>query len=351
MGAFVFALLISKSITKQIKELQEKTSKITLGNPDVKIIPKGDEEIVQLTNVFNSMIERIKKDSDEKLKIHTELKKIEKTLDESSYVAITNKNGIIKKVNAKFCESSKYSEEELIGKNHRILKSGYHTKKNYKDMWDTISSGKVWNGEIKNKAKDGSMYWNDMVIVPFMDKEIKEFVSIRRDITERKKYQEETHKNEKMIMIGKFSARLAHDLRNLLPIIQVSLENLKLKYGMDESSEKSFSRVERSINRIVHQVDDVLNFVREQPVMLRKTETTKVIKESVDSIFIPSAIKVIYPENNYEIVCDKKQLATAINNLILNGIQAAKGEGIIKIRINQGKKIQQYLKWKIQAQE
>lgn len=335
--ALVFAFLISKSITGPIKELQEQTSKVTLGNLNIKIAPKGDKEIVQLTNIFNSMIERIKKDSVEKLEIHTKLKKIEKAINASSFFAITDKNGIIKQVNTKFCESSKYSEQELIGKNHRILKSGHHSREFYRNLWDTITSGKVWDGEIKNKAKDGTYYWNDMVIVPFLDKnnKIQEYISIRRDITDRKKLQDETLKNEKLILMGKFSARLAHDLRNPLSIIKLTLENLKLLYGVDESKQKHFDKVDRSIDRIVHQVNDVLDFVRERPTILMKTKISEIILESLDSLVIPSTIKLILPENNVDITCDKNQLVTLLNNLILNAIQAIGGAGVIEVTVEE----------------
>ena len=79
-------------------------------------------------------------------------------LNEASIVAITDNTGIIIYTNEKFCEISKYSEEELLGKNHRILKSGFHPPEFYSDMWRTISNGTSWHGDVKNKAKDGTFY-------------------------------------------------------------------------------------------------------------------------------------------------------------------------------------------------
>ncbi|WCK53024.1 EAL domain-containing protein [Aneurinibacillus sp. Ricciae_BoGa-3] len=113
-------------------------------------------------------------------------------LDESSIVAITDQAGVIQYVNKKFCEISGFSYEELIGQSHRIIKSGYHEPEFFQEMWQTISQGEIWKGEIKNRAKDGSIYWVQTTIVPFLDESRHpyQYISIRNEITERKKIEE-----------------------------------------------------------------------------------------------------------------------------------------------------------------
>ncbi|MBK5480636.1 PAS domain S-box protein [Peribacillus sp. TH16] len=164
-----------------------------------------DTTIVPFLNEIGSPYKylAIRKEITEYKRVVEELKKsvnklvdFQFALDASSIVAITDQRGTIKFVNDQFFRISEFSKEELIGQNHRIINSGFHSREFFNDLWRTISSGKVWKGEIKNKTKGGTYYWVDTTIVPFLDEHNKpyQYLAIRYEVTKRKIAEEEIQK-------------------------------------------------------------------------------------------------------------------------------------------------------------
>jgi len=258
-------------------------------------------------------------------------------LDEAAIVVITDNMGNIIYVNERFCKISKYSEKEILGKNHSILRSDYHSKKFYSKLWKTISSGKPWHGDIRLQAKDGTFYWVRTTIVPTFDanQNIQNYISVRTDITSQVEISKKLVKAERMATVGGLIGRLAHDIRNPLSVIGIALENLQVLYGADDAKQKQFDKIERSIDRIIYHVNSVLNFVREHSVEMSKTKLSEIISESMDSLDIPDNVQLVLPKNDVELFCDKKQFALVMNNLVLNGIQAIAGTGTINITVEE----------------
>lgn len=262
-------------------------------------------------------------------------------LDESSIIAITDKRGIILHVNDNFCAISKYSREELIGQDHRIINSGYHPKPYIKNLWSTISSGKVWKGELKNKAKDGSTYWVDTAIVPFLDDENTpyQYIAIRSDITERKRIEQELRdrKNiaidyaqvleQKNSQLIDFISIVSHNFR--APLVNLSMlmdfmEESNDTLNLSETVSKSRIVIDHLMdvcNELVEALQVKVDIHVEPDIIFIKDCLDKVLKGFVAQIEKSEATILVDVSQVESIRFPKKYLESVFSNLLSNALK------------------------------
>ncbi|HED35203.1 MAG TPA: response regulator [Gammaproteobacteria bacterium] len=269
----MLVIYISGRITLPIVKLADASMKIAAGERGLQVDVSAKNEIGRLAEAFNYMIEKLEV-SEEKNKEYMRqtdeslnaLKEQKFALDQHSIVAITDVQGMILFVNDKFSEISGYSKLELIGHNHRMLKSGHHNAAFFKEMYRTIASGNVWHDEICNKAKDGRVYWVDTTIVPLIgdNGKPKKYIAIRTDVTVRKKIEAELTEakdiaEEAVMAKGQFLASMSHEIRTPMNGVLGMLSLLQNTELNDEQHHR-LSVAQSSAKSLLGLINDILDY-------------------------------------------------------------------------------------------
>jgi len=297
--AFVISLLILifllKKPMRSIGHATEFARGLYKNTGKVMPFEKSAFEIEQLEHALNYASHQI-------YSSNKDLSDIKLALDAHAIVGITNKSGQLTYVNNKFCALTGYTKDELLGQRYSILKSGFHEDDFFKALWQTITMGRIWHGEIQDRRKDGNFYWVDTTIVPFIDQkgEPYQFVGIQTDITERKEATEQLKKQQETLEdkvkertqklqianseLESFCYSVSHDLRAPLRSIDGFSKALLEDYSEDlnEQASSYLNRVCASSQRMGELIDDLLK--------LSKVVRSDMNKSNVDLSSLASGV-------------------------------------------------------------
>ena len=273
------------------------------------------------------------------LKNIKELEDYKFALDQSAIIAITDKNGVIKAVNDNFCEISQYRREELIGNSHKIISSNFHSKAFMKKMWDTITSGNVWRGFMKNKNKNAEYFWVDTTIVPFLDAKKKPFqyLAIRFDVTENmnaedkiikaKEYAEECDQ-----LKSAFLANMSHEIRTPMNGILGFTNLLKEGNLSEEDQQKYVNIIDESGVRLLNIINDIIDISKIESKQMEVCISETNINDQLDYIYNFFKLEVenkkillefnngLAPNEAY-IKTDSEKIYAVLINLVKNAIK------------------------------
>jgi PAS domain S-box-containing protein len=267
-----------------------------------------------------------------------ELRDLKYAIDQASIVAITDQRGRITYVNDNFCRIAKYTRAELLGQDHRIINSSYHPPDFIRDLWVTIANGRVWKGEIRNRAKDGSHYWVNTTIVPFLDDRGKpyQYLAIRDDITARKNAEARLVSQAAMARLGELGAMVAHEVRNPLAGIRGGLQVLQQRAAPNSSDQAVMSEMIRRLDALNDRVTDLLRYARPRAARLARVELRSVIEATADLMRRDPAMKNVQIELAGErlwVRGDAEWLREVFLNLLLNAAQAMDGKGVVRVTV------------------
>lgn len=253
-------------------------------------------------------------------------------------IVITDAQGTIQYVNPAFTHVTGYSREEALGKNPRILKSGMHEEAYYRELWETILGGTIWQGEITNRRSDGSLYPEQMSITPVRNQrgEITHFIAIKAEVTERKRLEQQLWQAQKMEAVGRLASGVAHDFNNLLTIISGYSELLLEHPSTVEPLQGYVNEIRNASGRASSLTRQLLAFSRQQVLAPRVLDLNAIVSnvgkmlkrligEDVDLV-------TILAESLWPVKADPGQIEQVLLNLAVNARDAMPNGGKLTIQ-------------------
>jgi PAS domain S-box-containing protein len=266
---------------------------------------------------------------------------LEQALDHAAIVATTDVSGRIESVNGRFCAISGYQHEELIGKTHAVVSSGTHPRSFWVELWRTIGAGRVWRGEICNRAKDGHLYWVDTTIVPFLDDDGRphRYMAIRTDVSERKRAEARLRETTALTRLGTMASVVAHEVKNPLAGIGGALQVLQRRMPADAPERIVIGDILDRLGALNATMEDLLEYARPRPPLRRPLPLLRLARGLVDRVATDprfEGVRVEATGDDLEVDADPAMIESVLLNLLLNAAQALAGRGHVRVEVERG---------------
>lgn len=346
------SIVMSDRILRPIIKLKDKVKEVEKGNYETELKTLENNEIKPVVEALASLKNSLRIQEEQTETFQEKLKKqlkekndLQNALDQSSIVIVLDKDGTISYVNKKFEEISKYSIKDLLGKNHNILRSGFHSPIFYEELWNTISSGKIWRGNVKNRAKDGTEYWTQTTITPFLGEDGKpeQYISVKTDITElmaQKDLIQRQYKELRNIDVRKeeFASMVSHELKTPITPIKFNTEML-LEPGvlgqLTKDQESAIKEIEINAQRLENLISDILYAQRldmNRMVFNRKEFFSRDLLDQISKNLSPlmKEKKIefeVKDEFSDTITSDEARIQQILENLVKNAIDFVPDKG------------------------
>ncbi|MEO5342552.1 MAG: ATP-binding protein [Gammaproteobacteria bacterium SHHR-1] len=349
LPALFLSYLLARSNLRSLEQITQLLQRLDAGDygkpptfdPDsANELQRLGRAAVQLQRHLQDARQRTRQANEISLKTIYELHFFKYALDQHAIVSMSDAEGNIIEVNDAFCQTSGFTRSELIGKNHRIIKSGHHPESFYRDLWQTIGSGKTWHGEIMNRTKDGRTYWVRATIAPFIgDQGPERYVSIRTDITELKQVQAELE--EAMRSKDRFLATMSHELRT--PLTSILGYSEVLSHALRNSEQRAqLEHIRVAGDSLLSLINDILDLSKIESgnftidynpfnlqQLLRDVIDIFRVRARDDRVDLRLISQSDHPAAARQLISDGNRLRQVLINLVGNAVKFSKGGSVV----------------------
>jgi two-component system, cell cycle sensor histidine kinase and response regulator CckA len=278
-------------------------------------------------------------DVTDRVRLEGRLRLLSQAVEQSPVsIVITDPTGRIVYVNQRFSEVSGYSRDEAIGGKPSLLASGAQDEAFYHALWSTITAGRQWSGEIQNRRKDGTLFWEAVSITPISDPDgrLTHFLGLKEDITARRALEDQLRQAQKLEAIGRLAGGVAHDFNNVLTAIRGYAEMLLADLSVADPRHEDVTEILRACERAAALVRQLLAFSRRQHMQPRVLDANQVVRELermlLRLIGEDVTLRTDLAPDLHSVRADAGQLEQVIVNLIVNARDALSESGSITIR-------------------